>query len=125
MSMRIKAGLLSAASFAVSLIAFQTTAQAASYSATLYRGNPMNAYAKATFNTTGDKLTVEDLECDGLSAVGEIQGGGKHWNVEGCNWGKIFTVDLPETGSTMMRACIGEYSTKEIIDCSGWVSVHL
>jgi hypothetical protein len=76
--------------------------------------------ACARFEAAGDHLYVKDTLADGHSAVGQIYGYGKCWN----HYGVGTTIDCNfNTAERIIqfRACTGEYSTKQILTCSGWI----
>ena len=72
------------------------------------------------FVAYGDHLYVTDNLADGHSAVGQINGYGSCWNHYGAGTTAHCNINTAE-GTILLRACTGEYGTKRLLTCSGWI----
>lgn len=76
--------------------------------------------ACARFEAYGDHLYVADTVADGHSAVGQISGYNACWNRYGAGTTVDCNYDTAEA-TIFFRVCTGEYSTKKLLSCTGWI----
>lgn len=82
--------------------------------------------ASVWFTADGDKVSVKDTYSDGHSAVAQVQVPSEGiyenlWNPDGTGTTrtKSYGTSVAEGVGIWYRACVGEYSTGEIIRCDG------
>ncbi|MCR1784101.1 hypothetical protein KVF89_16290 [Nocardioides carbamazepini] len=105
---------------------FAGTSQFAKYQS--FQGNctGANYEAWAYFEQSGDKVTATDMCVDGHSAVTKWKAGNLGdpkllWASGGA--GDSVTIsrpEIPEGADVFIKACIGEFGSKTVIDCTEW-----
>lgn len=81
--------------------------------------------AYAAFRASGDKISAQDLLADKHSAVTKYVIAGEStaylWDHDGAGRTPVIrTINRAEGKSVKFKACIGEYSSRRVIACSGW-----
>ncbi|WCB92460.1 hypothetical protein DSM104299_01156 [Baekduia alba] len=80
------------------------------------------------FTNDGDVIHVQDVACDGHSAVAQVQIASlgiydNLWNSDGCGTIRTYSYGtaVPEGTTVYYRPCIGEWGTRTLLSCnSGW-----
>ncbi|MDC0710244.1 hypothetical protein POL68_17335 [Stigmatella sp. ncwal1] len=85
-----------------------------------------HAGAYVTFNSYGDHFVIQDTASDGHSALVQIDAANlsECWNNNGAGTTVDCNRNFTEGINIRFRACVGEYTTKNVIGCSAWKTAN-